>query len=222
MPPSFFPHKKAALPAIFTGEELRRFFEATDRYASCSNSPLIEYTVPVIFRLQYACGMRPQEVRSLRRADFNFSSGTVYIAEGKHNKDRMLAVNDGIVGLCRNYDRIANGILPDRVYFFQAPSGSAYQNEWYSKLFRRCWEMSGNGAARGRCSPYSLRHNYATQTLMRWIEEGIDLDAMIPYLSAYMGHATFSSTYYYTHLLPERLANMGFTSTSGVIPEVVA
>jgi integrase/recombinase XerD len=56
--------------------------------------------------------------------------------------------------------------------------------------------------------------------LMRWIEEGRALDGMIPYLSAYMGHTSFSATYYYINLLPERLALMDFTRSDGIIPEV--
>jgi integrase len=80
--------------------------------------------------------------------------------------------------------------------------------------------MSGNGNERGVCTPYDFRHNYATQTLMRWAEEGKDLNAWIPYLCAYMGHATFSSTFYYIHLLPERLRDMNYMSVCGIIPEV--
>ena len=29
--------------------------------------------------------------------------------------------------------------------------------------------------------------------------------ALLPYLSAYMGHSKISSTFYYIHLLPQRL-----------------
>ena len=220
LPTSFFPHMKAAIPHIFTRDELNGFFDAADRYPACSRSPLLEYTVPVIFRLQYACGMRPQEVRILRRMDFDFGNGTIYISRGKHNKDRKLAADPVIMGLCRRFDRIAETAIPGRSYFFQSPSGDAYHGDWLSDTFHKCWDMSGNGNVRGRCTPYSFRHSYATQTLMRWVEEGKDLDAMIPYLSAYMGHESFSATYYYTHLLPERVARMDFTSTSGVIPEV--
>jgi len=220
LPTSFFPHRKARLPHIFTDDELKNFFGATDRYPSCGHSPLLEYTVPVIFRLQYACGMRPQEVRLLRRIDFDFNAGTIYISEGKHNKDRKLAVDANVMELCRKYNRIAEVTAPGRAFFFQSLSGAAYQGDWLTDLFHKCWEMSGNGDVCGICTPYAFRHNYATRILMRWIEEGKDIDAMIPYLSAYMGHETFSSTYYYLQLLPERLARMGFISTGGVIPEV--
>jgi len=223
MPKGFCPPRKPDLPYIFTDDELRRFFEAADRFPSCCGSPLLEYTVPVIFRLQYACGLRPQEARLLKRIDFNYSDGTIYIAEAKHYKDRRLAVSPDVMGMCRNYDRIAEATIPGRVYFFQSPqTGGAYGHNWLTAKFHQCWKMSGNDttAGRGSCTPYAFRHNYATQTLMRWAEERKDLNAWIPYLCAYMGHANFSSTFYYVHLLPERLRCLDYASVSDIIPEV--
>jgi hypothetical protein len=35
---------------------------------------------------------------------------------------------------------------------------------------------------------------------------GDDVTAMLPYLSRYMGHATFDSTYYYVHTSPDFMA----------------
>jgi integrase len=220
MPKGFYPPRNPDLPYIFTDDELRRFFEATDRFPRSYSRPLIEYTVPVVFRLLYACGLRPQEVRLLKKTDFNFADGTIYIAEAKHCKDRRLAVNPDVMEMCGNYDRIAETMYPGRTYFFPSPQGGHYKNGWLTARFHQCWEMSGNGNERGACVPYDLRHNYATQTLMRWVEEGKDLNAWIPYLCAYMGHATFSATFYYVHLLPERLRCMDFMSVSGIIPEV--
>ena len=220
MPPSFFPPQTTRLPIIMNDGEIRSFFEATDRYPKRYKSPLLEFTVPVIFRLQYACGMRPQEVRRLRCIDFNYKNATIYIAEGKHNKDRCLPVNPAVMGMCRRYNRIAESITPKRTYFFQSLAGAVYTPQWHEYIFNLCWKMSGNITNRGLCTPYAMRHNFATQTLMRWVEEGKDLDAMIPYLSSYMGHEDFSSTYYYIHLLPDRLARMDFTRTVGIIPEV--
>ena len=55
---------------------------------------------------------------------------------------------------------------------------------------------------------------------MRWMEEGKDLNAYAPYLSTYMGHVTFNSTFYYIHLLPEKLGIQKFMDIQGIIPEV--
>lgn len=38
-----------------------------------------------------------------------------------------------------------------------------------------------------------------------YVYEKADLNAMLPYLSAYMGHSNFSDTAYYIHLMPENL-----------------
>ena len=40
---------------------------------------------------------------------------------------------------------------------------------------------------------------------MNWLDKDLDIMTMLPYLSTYMGHKKFSYTYYYIHLLPERL-----------------
>jgi len=220
MPQSFFPMPKAKKPFIMNDVELMNFFKASDCLPSDEKDALYEFTAPVIFRLQYASGMRPQEVRRLRFLDFNFIDNTIYIADGKRHKDRNLPINTEVMEICNKYNRIAEKLIPQRTYFFQAQSGNAYTERWLRDAFHVCWEMSGNKINRGACTPYALRHNFATQTLMRWIEEGKDIDAMIPYLSAYMGHDSFSATYYYIHLLPERLALMDFTRSNGVIPEV--
>lgn len=220
LPENFFPQKATALPYIMTDSELKAFFDATDRYPHTDNSPLLEYTVPVIFRLQFATGMRPQEVRTLKRADFSFFKNTIYIEESKGHRDRRLVVLPDVMDLCRRYDAIAESYHPGRAYFFPSPDGTPYKHGWLTAKFHKCWESSGNKALSKSCVPYDLRHNFATRTLMRWAEEGKDLNTYAPYLSAYMGHVTFSSTFYYIHLLPEKLAVQKFMDVNGIIPEV--
>ena len=158
MPTSFFPRQKPELPFIMNDVEIKSFFDATDRYPSANNNPLLEYTVPVIFRLQYACGMRPQEVRLLRCVDFCYTDHSVYINKGKHNKDRRLPLSKDVVALCLRYNRIVESIIPLRTYFFQSPTGGAYSKDWLHDIFLKCWRISGNDSGRGFCTPYMLRY----------------------------------------------------------------
>ena len=220
IPRSFFPQKKAALPHVFSQDELQRFFETSDGFPCPPQSPILGYTIAVIYRLQYACGLRSQEVRLLRRNDVNFRDGTIYIAKSKFYKDRRLPVSFSMMELMRRYDHIAEIQAPGRLYFFQSPQGNAYSSDWLCTNFKKCWEMSGNGSVRGTCTPYTLRHNFATHRLQKWFEEGRDLEAMVPYLTAYMGHEQFSFSYYYLQIMPERLAKMDFLRTNNIIPQV--
>lgn len=220
IPSTLIPKIKIDFPYLLTDEELENFFKATDKIPHISNSPLLEYTIPVIFRLQYACGLRPQEVRLLKVNNFDFEQNTIYIEDSKWCKDRRLAVTNNIMELCKKYNVIANTIIPNREYFFTSPNGKAYSHGWLTAKFHYCWNLSGNPTDKGSCVPYDLRHNFATRTLHKWIEQGLDINEYIPYLSAYMGHASFASTFYYIHLLPEKLSLMDFTQCNGIIPEV--
>lgn len=52
---------------------------------------------------------------------------------------------------------------------------------------------------------------------------GKDVTAMLPYLSAYMGHAQLSDTYYYIHLVPglfEKMAGFDYSASDYLLPEV--
>ncbi len=220
LPAEIFVSQKAEIPYLFTDTELERFFKATDCYPHRDNSPLLEYIIPVIFRLQYACGLRPQEVRLLKRTDFDFRKNTLYISESKWCKDRCLPVSAEIMILCKKYDAIAQEIFPERIYFFPSRNGTLYTHGWLTAAFHKCWKLSGNDGSSKPCVPYDLRHNFATRTLLRWAEEGKDFEVYLPYLSAYMGHASFHSSYYYVHLLPEKLAALDFMGSNGIIPEV--
>lgn len=220
IPAEFTKQPRPDAPYPITDEELHRFFAATDCLESSKNNRLLEYMIPVMFRLQFACGMRPQEVRRLKRTDFNFSKHTVYISESKKNKDRLLAVRPEIMEMCRKYDCIAERFRPGRLYFFPSVRGGAYGARSVTSMFHQCWENAGNTVPGHPCTPYDLRHAYASRVLMGWIEQGKDLDVCIPYLSAYMGHERFQDTYYYVHMLPQRLAKMAYMGVGGIIPEV--
>jgi len=61
--------------------------------------------------------------------------------------------------------------------------------------------------------------------LQKWMDEGKDIYAYLPYLSAYMGHSDFSETAYYIHLLPERLTQtpaIDWKRFDVLIPEAIS
>jgi integrase len=217
-PASWIPKQKVGLPHVFTDMELQQFFSAADSVPPHFNSAMWEYVIPVVFRMIFACGLRPQEARLLRRSDVDYENRVILVTESKGNKDRLLPICDDLAELCRKYDGIADCAQPNREFFFQAPKGEAYRAAWLTAQFHRVRKLAG-GIAEGSV-PYDLRHNFATKTIMRWTEEKRDFNKWLPYLSTYMGHGTFKATYYYVHLLPERLSACEFTKITGIIPEV--
>ena len=142
----------------------------------------------------------------------------VMIEHSKRNKDRHVPVGGDLAGLLARFDHLADMRRADREWFFEDQHGCQYSPSWLIASYHRCCERAGGIATAS--TPYTLRHNYATRTLMRWVEEGKDIEAWLPYLAAYMGHQKYSSTAWYVHLLPERLAATGLTRAAGIIPAV--
>ena len=50
-----------------------------------------------------------------------------------------------------------------------------------------------------------LRHSFAVQSLLEWHLAGLDVGALLPRLSTYMGHVSPASTYWYLSASPDLL-----------------
>jgi integrase/recombinase XerD len=227
IPATFTPkHAERRVPHIFTDRELKLFFTATDIMEVNNRSTIRHFIVPVIFRLMYCCGLRPAEARMLKIKDVDLSSGALNITESKGHKDRIVMMSEDVRALCVNYYIQRQHICPESEYFFpsQLEHGSPFTSEWLIKMLRLCWKNSGIREYSGNTPiPYDFRHTYVTKRLYLWMKEGKDLEGMLPYLSAYLGHERFSHTAYYIHLVPEffpQMSQMDLNRFSELIPEV--
>jgi len=55
------------------------------------------------------------------------------------------------------------------------------------------------------CRYRHKRHRFAVRTLLSWYRRGVDIDPRMPVLSAYLGHAHVTDTYWYLSAVPELL-----------------
>lgn len=203
----FASYKRNFNPYILTDEELARLFAAIDAVKK-PNDPFFAETASVIFRLQYACGLRPQEVRKLRCSDIDFETGEIFIAQSKLNKDRIVVAAQDIVALLDAYKARRYIFCKDNEMFFIHTDGAPISGEQLNDLLQRCWKEANpdlSADALPRLRPYDLRHRFASAVLQRWIDIGKNPYAMFPYLQAYMGHEDARDTLYYIHILPENL-----------------
>lgn len=73
--------------------------------------------------------------------------------------------------------------------------------------FRAFLHRAGIQAHSPRCRPtiHGLRHTFAVNTLTRWYRDGLDVQARLPQLSTFLGHADPKWTYWYLSATPELL-----------------
>lgn len=227
LPDYFCRYRSTFVPYIFTDAELKSLFHASDNLKAVrSQSSYDGIIAPVLFRLLYTSGLRPNEGRELRRSHINFETGEIKIIHNKQWQERIVVMSDDMLGLCRRYDLQRSIFSGDSDFFFPAQDGKPYTNQQMHRLFVRCWKNANPGFERSNLPsvrPYDLRHRFATAAMQRWLNEGRDLYAMLPYLRSYMGHKEFSSTAYYIHLLPENLvrsSGVEWSAFEKLIPEV--
>lgn len=225
IPPKYVSNaeKQTTPPYIFTDAELAMLFHATD---TIDAEPFASEIAPVLFRLIYTCGLRPNEGRELKRADINFSTGEILITKTKRKKERVVVMSGDMLRMCKSYD-VRRGIFAKgSEYFFPIRDGGAYRPGQLDRLFKKCWALANpetDAAILPSVRIYDLRHRFASAALNRWLDESRNLYAMLPYLRAYMGHENLSDTAYYIHLLPENLlksAGIDWAAFDGLIPEV--
>lgn len=216
-PSKMVPPRRDGEPYVFSQREKELFFAAADSYPRDPKSPLVHFVPPVVFRLMLCCGLRPREAVSISRGDVDLAGGTLHIVNSKSHRDRIVTIPADLLDVCRRFDAIAESFFPSRKAFFPNRLGNGITYPSLAHLYHATLERSGISGE--RVPPlYAFRFTFATDTVLRWQGEGIDVDAMAPYLSAYMGHAKYKDTYHYIRMVPERLASMPFMDDSDVIP----
>ncbi len=192
------------MPHIFTGKELSAFFLKTDRCKPCKKSPAKHLVIPTVFRVIYCCGLRSSEARLLKVNQVDLETGALTIRNSKGNKDRTVMLSEDVCKLCRIYHKKVDKIFPNRTWFFPNHNGEHYGVSSFIRIFHSLWEKAQITSTSGNTPcVHALRHTFALNRLNLWVSEGKDLNAYLPYLSMYLGHADLSATDYYLHLIPD-------------------
>lgn len=210
-------------PYFFTEEEIVAFFRECDRVED-SHLKGRDLVLPAIFRLLYCCGLRCKEARTLARRNVHLDEGYLDIIQSKGPKSRRVYISRELAGYLAIYDRRISRLFPDRTAFFPNKMDCPYGASWLQQNFLRFWyaafpEKRGSGIS---IRAYDFRHHFVYANMNRWLREGKDVNAMLPYLMRYMGHSDVKNTLYYFHLVPDIYGGILDRSrhSEGLIPEV--
>ena len=212
------------LPYLFSDGELGRLFSVIDadktipEFQGCILSTLL--------RLIYTCGLRPAEGLRILRENVNLDTGEIHLIRTKNHKERIVVMSDDMLKLASRYTQIRDVAYPDNDYLFPSSEGKYYSTAWLADKFRGYFlqiHSDDDPYSVPKARVYDLRHLFASQRLIRWLNAGEDLNVKLPYLRTFMGHGSMSETEYYIHILPENLTSssaIDFASMEMIIPEV--
>ena len=181
---------------------------------------------PVLFRLIYLNGMRVSEACKLPVSQINLDDGIITILVGKGCQDRLVYLADDMRRLCIDYLNYLKGCLGGTLIWL-FPGRDALKPISISTVereFNAFWSRTTfAGACDKKPTVHDLRHAYVVHRINRWLEQGLDFEHMLPYLSKFLGHKSFNETFYYYHYAEEAAKTIRKmdTVTGKVIPEVM-
>ena len=95
-------------------------------------------------------------------------------------------MSDDMLDYCGAYNEASSCHHKNSDYFFPAQNGASIVSARMNAVLNECWSVAHPGIKDlPGIRVYDLRHRFASAALFRWIDEGRDLYAMLPYLSAY-------------------------------------
>lgn len=191
------------VPYIYTVDEIAGLIAACDELAGGPAGGGMRLLLPCVFRLLYATGMRHGEARRLRRSDIDLEGLSITVGPSKTANGRLVYISDELAESMAAFDAAAEAAAPGREYFFSRADGGLRSSAWLQGGFQAAKCLAGIDEPGVSKRVHDVRHTFCVHRLNQWVREGKDVRAMLPYLSAYIGHKTLASTDYYLHLVPE-------------------
>jgi site-specific recombinase XerD len=170
------PRRPSHLPRVLSAHDMAELLDGIP-----GGSPL-ELRDRALFELAYSCGLRAEEIVSLRTIDIDHDAEQLRV-EGKGRKTRLLPVGEPAMAVASGGDSL-----------FLSKSGRPLGTSDVRRRLRKWSERVGVG---GGSSPHALRHSFATHLL----DGGADLRS----IQELLGHASVSSTQIYTRVESARL-----------------
>lgn len=197
-------------PHIYTEQEIADLLAAAHRL----QPPLRGATYETLFGLLAATGLRLSEAVHLLDRDVDLKSGLLQVRQTKFAKSRQVPVHPTTLAALRRYAtrRDHEVATTEEAPFFVGTRGRRHgcmpSLRQVDRVFQQLREQLGwvNRGAHATPRVHDLRHTFVVRRILRWQEEGVDIDQQMLALSTYVGHANVTNTYWYLSAVPELLA----------------
>jgi integrase len=200
------PSKRRLSPHIYSDGEMVVLLQAASQLAPTDG--LHPRTYVTLFGLLISTGLRISEALNLSRQDADLETGVLTIKETKFRKSRLVPVHPSTLQALRRYSKFRDSYLSSAKskMFFLAEKGTPLNYRGVLYVFLKLRRKLGWQEADNKPRIHDFRHTFAVRRLLKWYEEGANLDQKILALSTYLGHAQVTDTYWYLSAVPELLA----------------
>lgn len=217
-------HKSKYTAYIFTHEEINMIFDYSDKIYPNRRSTM-HLIMPVLVRLLYSTGLRIMEALHLQLKHIDLTEGVIRVEHAKFDKDRLIPVSASMLEILRQYCKVMHPAYLPGDYLFIGVTRQPHSHHNIYLRFREVLLKAGIPHAGRGNGPriHDMRHTFACHSLQLAEQQNIDLYAMLPVLSTYMGHESVAATSLYLRMTAEvypQITDAVNSVCSYVIPEV--
>jgi integrase/recombinase XerD len=200
-------HARRAEPYIYNDDEINRLLQAAGQLYSPTG--LRAHTYVTALGLLAVTGMRISELVALDNEDVDLAQGHLTIRDAKFDKSRWLPLHPTTQQALQRYvqRRDQHYPIPCNSGFFVSEQATRLTTCTVRATFVQLSRQIGLRGPTDSHGPrlHDFRHRFAVQTLLRWYQEGADVEQHLLELSTYLGHVKVSDTYWYLSATPELL-----------------
>jgi integrase len=208
-PLGWLPPRRRTNPYLYSDAEIAALLAVARR----ARWPLSAATYEALIGLLVVTGLRVGEAIRLDRADVSFTEGLLTVRNSKFGQSRQVPIHPTTITALRGYLRCRAELspIPGEPSLFVHPAGNRITYPSVQQMFHTLVRRAGLNPRSPQCRPtiHGLRHSFAVNTLLRWYRNGDDVQARLPLLSTWLGHADPKWTYWYLSASPELLALVG-------------
>ena len=160
---------------------------------------LLGVIAPLKYRLvlttAYGAGLRISEACSLRVGDIDSKRGLIHVRLGKGAKDRFVMLSQRLLGMLREYWKLAQ---PRGPFLFPGEGPGSHVTEQAVRAALKA--ALPEAGIHKHVTPHLLRHSLATHLL----EAGADISV----IQVVLGHASIRTTAQYTQVSQQHVASV--------------
>ena len=177
---------------IYSHDEIKRIYNNLNKVTSNYQYTYYHKVIyPMIIKILYQTGMRIGEVLNLTVDDYDAIDGLFHLKQTKNNQERIIVLSNSL-----------NKILSDYVIKFN------YKFKLDNKLFKvsisaieryfdKVLTLSNIVKTDNGPRLHDLRHTFIVHLIEKFINEGLDLNVMLPIIQTHTGHQSLNSLTYY-------------------------
>lgn len=205
------PFKKPSLPRwyLYSPEDITALLRCAETLGPAGSlRPHCFYT---LVGLLYVTGLRISEALALNLGDLDTGRRLLFVRKGKFSKERYVVLHPTAITAVEEYLVRRNDFEPpgESSPLFLNRSGKRLKYQMAAKTFQRMLRQCEVGHdAPQPPRLHDLRHSYACNCVLKWYEEGTDVNSKLPILATAMGHVNINNTQIYLHV-SSRLLKQG-------------